>query len=107
MGRDVHVITTRRDGQPETEVHRGLHLHVIEVPEEDRTTALGRAVLNIWLAAMGSRVLTTYGRFDLLAACDESVADGIALLAEKARLPLCAPVAACGQGSWSPMEGNG
>ena len=106
MGRDVHVITCRQNGQSDLEIQSGLHLHRVDAPEGDPTTVLWSANLNNRLAAMGSLVLTTYGTFELLVAHDEQVADGTAVLAEKARLPICAPTPESQHRPLSTMEVN-
>ncbi|PWK13902.1 hypothetical protein [Tumebacillus permanentifrigoris] len=105
-GWDVHVIASGCDGESSVEIQRGLQLHGVEVPEGDLASVAGSAILNIRLAAMGSRVLATYGSFELLVAHDEQVADGTALLAEKARLPICMPTRVPQQRPLSPMEVN-
>ncbi|MBL0386288.1 hypothetical protein JJB07_06425 [Tumebacillus sp. ITR2] len=107
-GRNVHVITCVRSLSQSWRGIGSLYLHQVELPDQELLTPRqSEAVLNIWLAAMGSRVLTAYGRFELLVAQDEEVAEAVAMLAQKASLPICVPSEALRQRLLSPMEVNG
>jgi 1,4-alpha-glucan branching enzyme len=99
IGVEVHVITCHGDGTPEYEMIDGVHVHRVEAPfyEQDNFIEWA-ALLNIRMAAMGSRVLGAFGPFDLIHAHDWLVAVCAHLLSEVSALPLVSTIHATEHG---------
>ncbi|HEU4962286.1 MAG TPA: 1,4-alpha-glucan branching protein domain-containing protein [Bacilli bacterium] len=88
-GIEVHVVTCHGADTPETEEIEGVTVHRVYLPDyEDGPFTEWAALLNIRLAAMGARVLSGYGPFDLIHAHDWLVAESARHLSEVGDCPL-------------------